>query len=141
MKLFAGSLFVFCLRAIAAVLILSHVLSWQKFQQEAAGKDKIETDYRARQYRRRLQVSAMLGIAAVAMLIGLLISWRDYPSVFVFWWTGIVVLVGWIILLAMADALATRRFFRRVRQERAVEEARWQAKLNRPRSTESKTDK
>ena len=141
MRLFAGSLFVFFLLAVAAVLLASHVLSWQKFQQDAAGKDKIETDYRARQYRRRLQVSAMLGIAALAMLIGLLISWRDYPSVFVFWWTGIVVLVGWIILLAMTDALATRRFFRRVQRDRAVEHARWQAEISRRRNAETKPDK
>ncbi|MBI3463481.1 MAG: hypothetical protein HY000_10550 [Planctomycetes bacterium] len=130
-KLFAASLFVFVLLVIAIGMIVSHVISWQRFQQEDQDKDKLETDYRRRQYRRRMQVSAMLAVAAMAMLIGLLISWRDWPSVFVFWWTGVVVLVGWIILLAMVDALATRRFFRRVRHDRAVDQALWRAEFER----------
>jgi archaellum biogenesis protein FlaJ (TadC family) len=135
-NLLAASLFVFVLMAIAGVLIISHVVSWQRYQQ--APKEKIETDYRARQYRRRMQVSAMLVAAAVAMLIGVLISWRDWPSVFVLWWTGVVVLVGWIILLAMADALETRRFFRRVHHDRARDQVRWQAEFDRRKAERRK---
>ena len=138
MRLFAASLFVFTLLAIAIGLIVSHVVSWQRFQQEDQDKDKVETDYRRRQYRRRMQVSAMLAVAAMAMLIGLLISRRDWPSVFVFWWTGVVLLVGWIILLAMVDALATRRFFRRMRHNRTIDEARWRAEFERERAGRKK---
>jgi small-conductance mechanosensitive channel len=138
-NLFLASLFVFGLLAIAVTLIISHIVTWQRYQQEP--REKIETDYRARQYRRRIQVSAMLAIAAVAMLVGLLIPWRDWPSVFVFWWTGVALLVGWIILLAMSDALATRRFFRRMRRDRALAQARWRAEFERQESERPKTER
>lgn len=138
MNLFAASLFVFGLLAIAVGLIVSHVVSWRRYQQEP--KDKLETDYRARQYRRRIQVSAMLAVAAAAMLIGLMISWRDWPSVFVFWWTGVLILVGWIILLAMVDAVETRRFFRRMRHDRSLDQVRWRTDFERQKSERRKRE-
>jgi hypothetical protein len=128
-------LFVFGVLAVSGLLMASHVASWRSYQQEP--REKLETDYRERQYRRRFQISAMLGVAGVAMLIGLMISWRHWPNVFVLWWMGVVILVGWIILLAMIDALATQRFFRRVRQARHVDEVRWQKEFKRKKSEQT----
>lgn len=63
----------------------------------------------------------MLALAALAMLGGLWTSPDRSPSLFVGWWFLVSVLVAWMMLLAMADALATRQYYLRHRRRQMAE--------------------
>jgi hypothetical protein len=90
--------------------------------------DELSRQHAARQLRRRLQVSGLL------MLIGILIPlgdqlpfFRQAPAAFVFFWGAILLLTGWIALLAIADLASARAYHRvasvRLRQARRELEA------------------
>ena len=95
--------------------------------------DAEELDYRRRQYRRRMQTSVILGGLAIAMFVGTLLTFRLPPrSLFVpIFWGVFLLVLGWVVVLAAADMVATRRHFRRVRSETLVERAILQAELRR----------
>jgi hypothetical protein len=94
--------------------------------------DAAEFDYRRRQFRRRMQTSAMLGLVGIGMLVGgLLIAWPARPWLIFTVWGGVMVLVVWLGLLAVAEIVATRYYFGRLKQDYLVEQARLQAELRR----------
>jgi hypothetical protein len=98
--------------------------------QRARELDPEEVDFRRRQARRRIQTSAMLGLVGIGMLIGrLLIVWRAPPTLILLFWGGVVLLVLWLAVLAVADMVATRYYFSRLREKYLVEQARLQAQL------------
>lgn len=116
----------------AAGLMASHVRSWRNLLRQRQGPDSSEFDYRRRQFRRRMQTSAMLGILAVALLVGQLIKRLPLPplAVFVFW-GGVLLLVAWLALLAVADIVATKHYFGKLRRDFLIEQAKLQAELRR----------
>ncbi len=104
-----------------------HVRAWQATQREKL--DAGELLFRYRQFRRRTQTSAMLGMLAVALSAGQLITGPAW-LVLLFW--GVVVLmVAWAGLLAAVDAWATKCHFGRLRQQLLLEQAKLQAELRR----------
>ncbi len=111
----------------AVGLMIWHVRSWRFAQRQAADKER---EYRRRQFRRRMQTSAMLGFIAVALPIGVVVM-RAWPKVGVFYWGGVLLLVGWIGLLALADIVATGHHYGRLRKDYDIEQAKLQAELNR----------
>ena len=68
MDLYSLALMSSLLLLAAVGLMVSHVRSWRAFQRTNLAAE--EFDYRRRQFRRRMQTSAMLGILAVAMFAG-----------------------------------------------------------------------
>lgn len=111
----------------------SHVRTWRRLRQQELGPD--DYDYRRRQYRRRMQTSAMLGLLAVAILVGQLIALRIESRVLLLsYWGGVLLVVGWVGLLAVVDMLATKHHFSRLRQGYLVEQAKLQAELRRIRA-------
>jgi len=111
----------------AVGLIISHHRTWCRLQQEQLGAE--ELDYRRRQFRRRMQTSAMLGLLAVALLVGQLIS--GPPLLVLLFWGAVMLVLGWVGLLALVDIWATKHHFGRVRQAFLAEEAKLQAELRR----------
>lgn len=116
---------------VVGILIYTHVRTWRAAQQEVSDSDDL--DYYRRQFRRRMQASAMLGIVAVAMVVGVAIPHKEMPSLFVFYWFAVIGLVVWIGLLAVADMLATRYHVSRLMHGRMVENIRLEAELRRGR--------
>jgi len=115
-----------------AGLISSHLRTWRLVQRNAAQLEPNELDYRSRQFRRRMQTSVMLGLVGIGVLAGrLLIVFRAPPMVVLIFWIGVVVLVVWLALLAVADMISTRFYFGRLRHDYLVTEARLQAELRR----------
>jgi len=113
-----------------------HVSAWRELGERASQLDPEELDFRRRQLRRRTQTSAMLGLVGIGMLVGrLLIVWRAHPTLILLFWGGVVLLVLWLGLLAVADMVATRYYFSRLRQNYLVEQARLQAQLRRMERT------
>jgi hypothetical protein len=121
---------------VAWWLVRSHLLGWHAVRQRANELDPEEIDFRRRQTRRRIQTSTMLGLVGIAMLVGrLLIVWRAPPTLILLFWGGVVLLVLWLGVLAVADMVATRYYFNRLREKYLVEQARLQAQLRRMERT------
>lgn len=120
----------------SAALMVSHARTWRRVRDRPAPQDAKETQYRWRQFRRRMQTTAMLAIAAVALLVG---HWIDpervSPLVFLLYWAGVILLVLWVALLAVADMISTKSYFGRVQQSQLVEKAKLQAELRKIQSS------
>jgi magnesium-transporting ATPase (P-type) len=125
------ALFPLILAIAAVVWLVVHWRTWRRYK--TSSEDAAERDYRRRQFRRRMQATSLLAVIAVGMVIGVAIPWRQWSSVsaYVFWWTGISILVVWLIALALADALSSGLYFNKVKQERATTEARLRSELKR----------
>ena len=114
----------------AVVLMISHVRSWRAFQQEPL--DAEDFDYRRRQFRRRMQTSAMLALLAVALLVGYVLTvWLGPDNFVVVFWIAVMAVACWVALLAAVDIWATRHHFGRLRHHCLVEQAKLQAELRR----------
>ena len=124
------------LRFVGRVDRLAHP-RWKRLQQ--AEIDARERDFRRRQYRRRMQTSAMLGVLGVAIFVGqLLMTWAASRLFLVIYWSGVLVLVLWMALLALADMAATSFYYSREKNNYIVEQARLQGELWRAREKEAK---
>ncbi len=118
----------------AGWLIDSHLRTWRKVRQRKEDLEPHELDYRRRQFRRRMQTSAMLGLVGAGILVCQLVSLLSVPRVLVVvLWGGVMLLVLWLVLLAVADAVSTRLYFNRVKRSYVAEEARLHAELRRLR--------
>ena len=116
----------------SAGLMVWHVRAWKRLQ--SAGIDPRERDFRRRQYRRRMQTSAMLGVLGVAIFVGqLLMAWPASQMFLVLYWSGVVVLVLWLALLALADMAATGFYYGREKNRCVVEQAKLQNELRQAR--------
>ena len=136
MELWSSILVGLLLILAAACFVRWHVRAWRALAARARGMDPAELDFRRRQLRRRTQTSGMLGLVGIAMLVGrLLIVWRAHPTLILLFWGGVVLLVLWLGLLAVADMVATRYYFGRLRQSYLVEQARLRAQLRRMEKT------
>jgi hypothetical protein len=85
-----------------------------------------EQDFYARRHRRRLQISGLLGLVALAIVGGL---WVHDPLLTGIYWLGVLLLLVWIILLAMVDASASHGFFTRLRARQLADRATLQREL------------
>jgi len=128
--LWATSLVALITVAAAGGLLVWHRRVWQRAQGPAI--EPAERDYRWRQYRRRMQTSAMLGLLGLAVLAGrLMMLLHISPTLHLIYWGAVVLLLLWIALLALVDAWATQFHYGRIRDRFAVEEVRLKAELRR----------
>ncbi len=101
---------------VAAAMIVWHLREWQHWQQ--VGLDAVDLDYRRRQFQRRMQTSAMLGLLGLMMAVGqVLTGWLESPWFTICFWSATLLLVAWLILLALVDIWATRRHFGRLQRD------------------------
>lgn len=88
-----------------------------------------------RQHRRRLQIAILLILVGVLIPLGdLLPFFRRSPMAFVVFWGGILLLVGWICLLALADFADARAQLGRVQRQLHQQKRELEVELNRIRS-------
>jgi uncharacterized membrane protein (DUF4010 family) len=124
-------LFPILLALLAIGWIVRHVRAWRVVRAEE--RDPVERDFEWRRFRRRMQASAILVLVAAAMFVGLLISYREHPSQFVYVWCGVVALVAWLVILALADAVSSRLHVSRLHRDHRIERARLEAEVARLR--------
>ena len=110
--------------ALASVLLVMHALA-----RRAAEHGKLsERDlvFARRRYRRRLHVCLLLAVVGAGLIGGNLMN---HPLLAGGYWLCVVVLVGWIGLLAMTDLMDSRLHFRTLRDEHTVEHTALKAEL------------
>lgn len=110
----------------AGVMMFIHVRTWHTVRQQDSSSN--EVNYYRRQFRRRMQSSAMLGLLGVALFIGQLIT---RPILEIAFWGVTLILVVWLGLLAGVDIIATRYHFGRLRRNYLIEQVKLQAELRR----------
>jgi hypothetical protein len=96
---------------ISLALAATHLRAWRVA--DHGGLAAAERDFQERRYRRRLQTSLMLGVIGILVLGDL---WLD-EIVKDAWgrllyWSGVGLLLLWLLLLAASDWLASRRHYR-----------------------------
>lgn len=117
----------------AVALLVWHVRAWRAVRGRHA--DPAEFDFRRRQFRRRVQASAMLGLLGLAVFLGgLMMVYRLRPLAITLYWLAVIVVLGWLALLALADVLATKHYFGRIQDHYTVEQAKLRAELRRIQS-------
>lgn len=130
MDLWTAALVSLLLLGCAAALMVAHVRTWRNAVGSAATRE--ELDYRRRQYRRRMQTSAMMAILAVALFVGEWLTGMVASRWFaIVYWLAMLVVVGWVCLLALADVLATKFHYDRVRHGYMLERAKLEGELRR----------
>ena len=116
----------------AAALMFAHVRTWRQAVGAAATRE--ELNYRRRQFRRRMQTSAMLALLAVALFLGEWLTGVVESGWFgIIYWLGVLAVVIWVALLALADVLATKFHYDRLRRGYLIERAKLEAELRRIR--------
>jgi hypothetical protein len=120
------------LLATSFVLVGHHVRAWRRLNQDDL--DEREENFRYRQFRRRMQTSAMIGILGVAIAGGQVLFDVVRPGKLQgYYWIGVLLLLLWIVLLAVADMVATSSYYSRARSDLAVGHAKLQVELRKAR--------
>jgi len=97
---------------VGAGLMRWHVRSWRSRKQESDLPEK-ERRFLHSQFRRRMQASGVLFVIGILIPIGdVLIPWKQLPAAvgplaFILYWAGILLLALWVIVLGIADVIAT----------------------------------
>lgn len=110
----------------SVVLICVHRRSWRAVG-ESTG-DSATHQFAHRQFRRRMQASSLIGVVAVAIAAS---SWIPGTIATALYWTGVLLVVVWIGLLALADLLGSHVHYRQVDAEHRAEHAALTAELQR----------
>ena len=79
------------------------------------------------------ETSAMLGLIAVGLCAGQLIDRGRFPTLFVLFWLGMLLVLGWMVILALGDLVLGRQRVARLTHERRIAEAQLNAELDRLR--------
>ncbi|OHB66258.1 MAG: hypothetical protein A2V70_04900 [Planctomycetes bacterium RBG_13_63_9] len=131
MEIWPPLLFSVCLLLAAAGLMLLHRRAWRVAREQDLDADGLR--YRRQQFRRRMQTSGLLGLLAVAVFVGRLIT--KPPLLVLVFWGCVLLILGWVFLLAVLDIWATKYYFGRLRQTYRIEESRLRAELRRIEAT------
>jgi hypothetical protein len=115
----------------AVVMIVQHVRTWHQALGDESADDR-ERRFRRSQFRRRLQISGLLGMLGMGIVGGHflrsppLAAWK-----IAVYWGLMLVLALWLILLAMIDAMVTRFYFGSAQQKNFSEQSRLRVQLRR----------
>jgi len=127
-------LFSIVLFVAAVVLVWINIRTWRRHQ----GQELVPEDYRYRhsQFRRRIQISVMIGLLGAAIFVGdmLLTAKQGSSLFFALYWLGVTLVTCWVLLLAGLDILATSIHFGRKRDRCLVEQAVLDAQARRIRA-------
>ena len=69
----------------------------------------------SRQFRRRIQIAAMIGLSGVFLVVTVLIPPKTFPKFFILFGSLSVFLLLWSILIALCDVISINMFYRRSR--------------------------
>ena len=113
------------LLATSAGLLGWHVLSWRGVLR--LERDEREIAFLRRQYRRRVQASALIGLIGMAVAGG---TWVPGPLPAALYWTGVFLAVLWLTLLALADMASSRAHYSKLHSQQLADNAVLKAQLD-----------
>ena len=93
---------------------------------EHSGASERDIDFARRRFRRRAQVCLLLGVVGAAIIGG---NWMNHPLLAAGYWFCVLVLLGWMAVLAVVDLIGSRAHFQTLHDEQAVERAALRAEL------------
>jgi len=119
-------------------MLWRHVAVWRGLQEEDL--DEEERRFRYAQFRRRMQTSGMIGVVGLLMLFSPLV---ESPWANLIFWSVVVLLLVWMVLLAVADWMSTKahygpkaRYLQAEREKLEAEVERLRAQEGNGKSTE-----
>ena len=120
---------------VAAAIVLASVgLMWWHLRvrqgYRRAELPPAQYEFHRRQFRRRIQTSAMLGILGLMIAAS---SLAEAPMVKVLFYVAMLGLTMWIGLLALADAFSSRIHFDRLQSDYLIERAKLEIEARRLR--------
>ena len=83
----------------------------------------------SRQFRRRIQIAAMIGLSGVCLVASVLIPPKAFPRMFILFGSLSVLLLLWSILLALCDVISINMFYRRSRHWDEAQQAKLRYEL------------
>jgi hypothetical protein len=107
-------------------LIVTHCRAWRDTQEYEANSGSF--DFARRQFRRRMQASSLIGAVGIAIAAS---SWIPGTVAKALYWSGVLLVVVWIGLLALADLFGSRVHYQRVAAEHHAAHAALTAELKR----------
>jgi hypothetical protein len=111
----ASLAFGIALVVLGAWLIRWHFVAWRTQSREKTADDREIRHYRL-QFRRRIQVSALVILVGVMLPLGdWLMVQRKNPGWIAVFWIAVLILALWMMLLAIFDWLSTRMHVRATR--------------------------
>ncbi len=113
------NMFSFVVVVASSLLGVWHIRTWEAFK--ATRPPRRELDFAWRQTRRRVKVSAMLGLVGVAAFVS---QFFENPVLRIGIWAVVVMLVFWMTILAVIDVVAIRRHFAQIRSGQHAEQAK-----------------
>ena len=131
---------------IAGLLLLGFavVSAWLQIRNRRALSPLLEEDALARTYadcqlRRRLQVSAMLGIVGILIPLGDQLEpfFRGRPGLFFVYWMGVLILVAWTVLMALGDWLSSTAYSSLANIQLRVERSRLEEEVRHYRASQN----
>lgn len=131
----------FVLLLVAAGMMSAHQRAWKSAREKEL--DAKEFDYRRRQFRRRMQTSAMLAVLAVALSVGYAATnWWICSGLFAaVFWLATMLFACWVGLLALVDIWASKHYYGRQHHNYLVERAKLEAELRRMQEAETREQK
>jgi hypothetical protein len=114
----AGVLFPAGVLGLAVAMLVAHRASWHHAQLRI--RNAVDLAFRHSQFRRRMQSSSLLALIGPTMLVGMRLSPERSPKLYVALWLMVTLATCWIGWLAVVDAMASARHFRRIGRERAL---------------------
>ncbi|MCA9246481.1 MAG: hypothetical protein KDA42_05175 [Planctomycetales bacterium] len=108
----------FILLALAIFMIRRHFLTWKKYEHD---RDQREQNFRWNQFRRRLQISGSLGLAAVLLFLTQLMTSLELIEPALFFGSALGLVILWFLILAISDFFVTRKHVAMMRDIKEVE--------------------
>ena len=131
---------------IAGALLLGFavVSAWLQIRARRALAPLLEEDdlartYADRQLRRRLQVSAMLGIVGILFSLGDQLEpfFRGRPGLFFVYWMAVLILVAWTVLMALGDWMSSAAYSSLANIQLRVERRNLEEEVRRYRASQN----
>lgn len=131
---------------IVGVLLLGFAIvsAWLQIRSRRSLSPLLEEDdlartYADRQLRRRLQVSAMLGIVGVLIPLGDQLEpfFRGRPGLFFVYWMAVLILVAWTVLMALGDWMSSAAYSNLANIQLRVERRQLEEEVRRYRASQN----
>ncbi|MGL6195717.1 MAG: hypothetical protein ACRC2T_12950 [Thermoguttaceae bacterium] len=90
---------------------------------------KGEEIFLRRQYRRRIQISILIGLCGICMFAGMGFSPAKSPNYFVFSWALAILFIFWTMILACLDFFSIKMHYKRISNKNIAEEMKLKYQL------------